>query len=280
MNRTLISTNGSANGVPGSPLGSVSRAANPLEYFSPGLPSSSDHLDIARERILTAAEAGMKSYKPAAKGVVEKIRSIFYGPLIAVATRNIHKASPPLSDFDRKTLAIAYLDKKFGGQFKLSSRQTQDILSGKANDPVTFRAVTDVMKGNKLLDTFLFFDAIGSFKKAPTLEKALDIIDTFIPDPRNESTDDVGFSLKADQPGRKKYPLNLYRQTYSRFMEDVRNVREALYQKSPKAQEDLATLFDKVTRRLDADLIQFGTALEGVVREHRSQLRCAAANTV
>lgn len=226
----------------------------------------------AGSRVLDAAERGLQANAAALRHVGDRIKAHFVDSFVGAALAHVHKPAPQLSPAERKSLAIQHVEQKFG-TIKPTYAQVQQAIAGKASDPVTFDKVMDVLKGTKACNVFSFFGAVESFRQAPTLDKALAIVDTYISDPKD---DDIGGTAFGDSsPAQEARPMdvNLYRATYQAFITKLDDVKLAVAYRKPDADQQLAGLFDKVAQTLQQDLKQVGSSLEGAIKDHRAALR-------
>ncbi len=230
---------------------------------------------LAASRVLEGAGRGLQAAATAQQHIGERIKAQLLGGLAGVALANVRSPAPPMSPTDRMALAIAHVQHKFG-TIKPSFAQVQQAVSAKSSDPVTFDKMLDVLSGSKACNVLSFFGALESYRQAPSLDKALAIIDTYISDPKLDDVGGTAFGDTSAAQESKPMDVNLYRATYQAFMSRLGEVKMAVAYRQPDADQQLAGLFDKVAATLQQDLRQVGSSMEGMIRDHRSVIRSQA----
>lgn len=230
---------------------------------------------LAGSSVADAADRGMKASAVALRHVGDRIKAHFVESLASAALSHVHKPAPPLSTMERKSLAIQHVEQKFG-TVKPTFVQVQQVIANKATDPGTFDKVMDVLQGTKACNVFSFFGALESFRQSPTLDKALAIVDTYFSDPKDDDIGGTAFGGASAAQEAKPMDVNLYRATYQNFMQRLGEVKLAVAYRKPDADQQLASLFDKVAQILQQDLKQVGSSLDAAVKDHRSTLRSLA----
>ncbi len=110
---------------------------------------------------------------------------------------------PPASD--PMAAAVA----RFKSFFPEGVPPLADVIAKRGRNPEAFQICRDVLQNNQFLVTFDFLAAFDELRSNPTIDKALEIKNTFIQDPKE---DDVGL----EPTGSDK--LNLYQETYKAFV--------------------------------------------------------------
>ncbi len=226
----------------------------------------------ASSRVLEAASRGMQANASALRHVGDRIKASFAQGLAGVALSHVQKPAPPMSPAERKSLAIRHIEQKFG-TIKPTFAQVQQTIAQRTSDPATFDKVIEVLKGTKACNVFSFFGALDAFRQAPTLDKALAIVDTYISDPKDDDVGGTAFGGSDAAQEAKPMDVNLYRPTYLSFMAKLDEVKLALAYRKPDADQQLAGLFDKVAQTLQQDLKQVGANMEAAIKNHREGQR-------
>lgn len=229
----------------------------------------------ASSRVLEAADRGMQANASALRHVGDRIKARFVQGLAGVAMSHVQKPATPLSPAERKSLAIQHVEQKFG-TIKPTFAQIQQTIANQKSDPATFAQVTEVLKGTKACNVFSFFGALESFRQAPTLDKALAIVDTYISDPKDDDVGGTAFSDGKVAQEAKPMDVNLYRKTYLDFMAKLDEVKLAIAYRKEDADQQLAGLFDKVASNLQQDLKQVGSNMDAAIKNHREAQRHSA----
>lgn len=226
----------------------------------------------ATSQVMDAVDRGMQANASALRHVGDRIKARFVQGLAGVALAHVQKPAPPMSPAERKSLAIRHLEQKFG-TIKPTFAQVQQTIANRKADPATFAQVMEVLKGTKACNVFSFFGALESFRQAPTLDKALAIVDTYISDPKDDDVGGSAFGGSDAVQDAKPMDVNLYRKTYLAFMADLNEVKLAIAYRKEDAGQQLAGLFDKVASNLQQDLKQVGSNMEAAIKNHRETQR-------
>ncbi len=229
----------------------------------------------ASSRVLDAAGRGMQANASALRHVGDRIKARFVQGLAGVALAHVQKPVPTMSPAERKSLAIRHLEQKFG-TIKPTFAQVQQTIANRKTDPATFAQVMEVLKGTKGCNVFSFFGALESFRQAPTLDRALAIVDTYISDPKDDDVGGTAFGGSDAVQEAKPMDVNLYRKTYLAFMANLNEVKLALAYRKEDADQQLAGLFDTVALNLQQDLKQVGANMEAAIKNHREAQRHSA----
>jgi len=153
---------------------------------------------------------------------------------------------------------------EFKARFPAGPPPIDQVLANRSSDPEAFALCRNVVAGTQYVVALDCMVALDELRAAPSLDKAKEVRERFIQDPRN---DDV---MGGGADGK----LNLYGQTYKAFEAAFAKAEAALASPADNAaREDglrqLTAAFDSwIVPTVAKDVRQFRSNVEGVIRQH------------